>query len=84
MSNWLTDSQRLLIERTFRILGNLGLALVLIGVSFVAYDEWPMKASEVGIFIIATALFCVPSVVFYSLAHFMRLGREERRGRDES
>ncbi len=84
MSSWLTDSQRLLIERSLRILGHLGLALVLIGVSFLTYNEWPLSTSQVGIFPVATALFCVPSIVFYWLAYFLRLGQEESRGGDES
>ena len=92
MSSWLTDSQRLLIERTLRNLGRFTFAFL---AAVCIYNVWhtyntllevaPRLAraawmvAESGVWV----WFAVP-IVFYWFAHFMRLGREERRGRDES
>ncbi len=88
MSSWLTSSQRLHIERTLRNLGRFTLvflAAVCIYNVWHTYNTLLEVAPRLAAWIVAeSGVWVWFAVLFYWLAHFMRLGREERGGRDES
>ncbi len=78
MSSWITSR---FIERTLRVLGHISLAAavsVALGVLYLAFDSWPLDGSEVVTALLIAALSSLPPIVFYWLAHFLRLRREDK------